>query len=119
MATVITKRQVREINNKCSNRWEFDTTFFVFHSMKTLFKRLKIDDTGYFEFRLYYNNQNQITLNITRFDYKENVTVRGETTNIILDKTEVKRRNNSKLLNMSEKLTDERLQKYMKETNIR
>lgn len=111
MTTVMTKKQVVEINHKCSNSWKFDTTFFVFHSVKSLFKKLKVDNTGYFEFRIYYNNQNQITLNIKRFDYKDNVTVAGETKSIILDKTEVKRRNNSKLLDMTEKLTDEILLK--------
>ena len=111
MATTITKKQVQEINNKCSSNWRFDTIFFVYHSVKSLSKKLKVDDTGYFEFRLFYNNQNQITLNIKRFDYKHNVTVAGETKSIILDKTEVKRRNNSKLLDMTEKLTDEILLK--------
>jgi len=118
MATaMITKKQLQEINNKCSSNWRFDTTFFVFHSVKSLFKKLKVDNTGYYEFRLYYNNQNQVTLNIKRYDYKDNVTVAGETKSIILDKTEVKRRNNSKLLDMTEKLTDERLKKYVQRTS--
>ena len=118
MATaMITKKQLQEINNKCSSNWRFDTTFFVFHSVKSLIKKLKVDDTGYYEFRLYYNNQNQVTLNIKRYDYKDNVTVAGETKSIILDKTEVKRRNNSKLLDMTEKLTDERLKKYVQRTS--
>lgn len=116
MATAMTKKQVEEINNKCSSNWKFDITFFIFHSIKTLCKSLKIDDTGYFEFRLYYNNQNQITLNIKRFNYKNGVTVAGETKSIIMDKTELKRRNNSKLLDMTEKLTDEQLLKLYAET---
>ena len=115
MAISMTKKQVQELNNKCSSNWRFDTTFFIFHSIKTLHKKLKVDEAGYYEFRLYYNNQNQITLNIKRFDYKENVTMEGEIKSIILDKTEVKRRNNSKLLDMTEKLTDEKLLKLYAE----
>jgi len=113
MATTITKKQVQEINNKCSSNWRFDTTFFVFHSVKSLIKKLKVDDTGYYEFRLYYNNQNQVTLSIKRFDYKDNVTVAGETKSIILNEKSVARRTPSKLLNFTEKLTDERLLKYV------
>ena len=45
----------------------------------------------------------------------ENVTMEGEIKSIILDKTEVKRRNNSKLLDMTEKLTDEKLLKLYAE----
>lgn len=118
MATaMITKKQLQEINNKCSSNWRFDTTFFVFHSVKSLFKKLKVDNTGYYEFRLYYNNQNQITLNIKKFDYKDNVTVAGETKSIILNEKAVAKRTPSKLLNFTEKLTDERLQKYVQRTS--
>ena len=50
MTTVMTKKQVVEINHKCSNSWKFDTTFFVFHSVKSLFKKLKVDNTGYLRY---------------------------------------------------------------------
>ena len=115
MAISMTKKQVQELNNKCSSNWRFDTTFFIFHSIKTLHKKLKVDEAGYYEFRLYYNNQNQITLSIKRFDYKDNVTIAGESKNIILDKTEFKRKSNSKLLDMTEKLTDKKLLKIYSE----
>ena len=90
-------------------------SIFIFHSIKTLHKKLKVDETGYYEFRLYYNNQNQITLSIKRFDYKDNVTIAGESKNIILDKTEFKTKSNSKLLDMTEKLTDKKLLKIYSE----
>lgn len=118
MSAVMTKKQLEEINNKCSSNWKFDVTFFIFHSIKSLCKNLKVDDTGYFECRLYYNNQNQITLNIKRFNYEKGVTVAGQTKSIILNKTEVKRRNNSKLLDMTEKLTDKQLLKLYTETEV-
>lgn len=64
MATSMTKKQIEEINHKCSNNWKFNIVFWVYHSQKTLFKKLKIDDTGFFEFSLSYNSENQIILHI-------------------------------------------------------
>lgn len=116
MAISMTKQQIMEINNKCKNNWEFDTEFFVFLSMKTLFKKVKIDDTGYFEFRLFYNNQNQITLHIKRFYYEDNRIMEREATSIILNKKVYERENVSRLLDMTEKLTDEQLLKLYAET---
>lgn len=110
MTTVITKNQVQKINNKCSN-WKFDTDFYIFHSMKTLSKKLKIDNTGYFAFRLYYNNENQVTLNIKRFNYKDGVSVAEKAKNIILDKKVYARISPSKLLDFADKLTDDELLK--------
>ena len=115
MATVITKKQVQEINNKCSSDWKFDTEFYIFHSMKTLSKKLKIDDTGYFAFRLDYNNENQVTLNIKRFNYKDGVSVAEKAKNIILDKKVYSRISPSKLLDFADKLTDDELLKLYAE----
>lgn len=116
MANVMTKNQIQELNNKCSSNWKFDTTFFVFHSMKTLFKKLKLDETGYLEFRLFYNNENQITLNIRKFNYKGLgvCTTEGKSKRIILDNKRIARKNVSKLLDYTERLTDEKLLKISK-----
>lgn len=116
MANVMTKNQIQELNNKCSSNWKFDTTFFVFHSMKTLVKKLKLDETGYLEFRLFYNNENQITLNIRKFNYKGSgiCTTEEKSKRIILDNKRIARKNVSKLLDYTERLTDEKLLKISK-----
>ncbi len=70
MAT-ITKQKLEEINNKCSNSWELDVFYFLNWNEKTLIKRISIEDNNYLEFRLYYNSENKITLNISKFYQKE------------------------------------------------
>lgn len=119
MATSMTKKQIEEINHKCSNNWKFNIVFWVYHSQKTLFKKLKIDDTGFFEFSLSYNSENQIILHIDKFNYIKDVETaiceeKGK--NIILDKTPNRRRNIKKLIDITEQLTDEQLLKLNTET---
>ncbi len=119
MATSMTKKQIEEINHKCSNNWKFDVIYFVYHEGKTLIKKLKVDNIGYFEFKLYYNNQNQITLNIRKYYYKETERIavtNNAGKNIVLDKTELKRKSLKNLIEITAKLTDEELLKMNAET---
>ena len=119
MATSMTKKQIEEINHKCSNNWKFDVIYFVYHEGKTLIKKLKVDNIGYFEFKLYYNNQNQITLNIRKYYYKETERIAVTNSagkNIVLDKTELKRKSLKNLIEITAKLTDEELLKMNAET---
>ena len=115
------KKQIQEIDNKCSNNWSFDIPYFVYHSEKTLIKKLKIDDTGYFEFRLYYNNQNQVTLHISKFEYArdgETATSEGLGKHKILDERQHKRRIFNNLITYTDKLTDEELLKINAQTKV-
>lgn len=115
------KKQIQEINNKCSNNWKFDIPYFVYHSEKTLIKKLKVDDTGYLEFRLYYNNENQITLHISKFEYArdgETLTTEGLGKITTLDLKRHKRRIFNNLIAFTDKLTDDELLKINAETKV-
>ena len=119
MAISMTKQQITEINHKCYNNWRFNIVFWVYHSQKTLFKKLKVDDTGFFEFSLNYNIENQIVLHISKFNYIKDIETavceeKGKI--IILDNTSNKRRNIKKLIDITEQLTDEQLLKLNSET---
>lgn len=117
----ITRKQLQEINNKCSNNWNFDTIYFICHSEKTLIKKLKIDDTGYLEFRLYYNSQNQITLHISKFEYAkdgETASTEGLGKITTLDLKKHKRRIFNNLIAFTEKLTDDELLQINAETKV-
>ncbi len=117
----ITRKQIQEINNKCSNNWNFDTIYFICHSEKTLIKKLKIDDTGYLENRLNYNNENQISLHISKFEYskdKETAITSGMGKTAILDETQYKRKTLNNLIAHTEKLTDKELLKINSKTKV-
>ena len=116
---LMTRKQIQEINNKCYNDWKFDTHYFVYHSEKTLIKKLKVDDTGYLEFRLYYNNQNQIALHICKFEYDRDekiATTEGLGKITTLDVKQHKRRIFNNLIAFTDKLTDDELLQINAET---
>lgn len=115
----MSKKQIQEINNKCSNNWSFDISYFVYHSEKTLIKKLKVDDTGYLEFRLYYNNENQIALHISKFEYDRDgktATTEGLGKITTLDLKKHKRRIFNNLIAFTDKLTDDELLQINAET---
>lgn len=115
----MSKKQIQEINNKCSNKWSFDISYFVYHSEKTLIKKLKVDDTGYLEFRIYYNNQNQITLHICNYKYDrdgQTATTEGLGKITTLDLKKHKRRIFNNLIAFTDKLTDDELLQINAET---
>lgn len=115
----MSKKQIQEINNKCSNNWNFDISYFVYHSEKTLIKKLKVDDTGYLEFRLYYNNENQIALHISKFEYDRDgktATIEGLGKITTLDLKKHKRRIFNNLIAFTDKLTDDELLQINAET---
>lgn len=115
----MSKKQIQEINNKSSNNWNFDISYFVYHSEKTLIKKLKVDDTGYLEFRLYYNNENQIALHISKFEYDRDgktATTEGLGKITTLDLKKHKRRIFNNLIAFTDKLTDDELLQINAET---
>lgn len=117
----MTRKQIQEINNKCCNNWKFDTSYFIYHSEKTLIKKLKVDDTGYLEFRIYYNSQNQVTLHISKFEYArdgETATTEGLGKITTLDLKKHKRRIFNNLIAFTDKLTDDELLKINAETKV-
>lgn len=117
----MSKKQIQQINNKCSNNWNFDIPYFVYHSEKTLIKKLKVDDTGYLEFRIYYNSQNQVTLHISKFEYArdgETATTEGLGKITTLDLKKHKRRIFNNLIAFTDKLTDDELLKINAETKV-
>ena len=117
----MTRKQIQEINNKCCNNWKFDTSYFVYHSEKTLIKKLKVDSTGYLEFNLYYNKQNQVSLHITKFEYardKETASTSGMGKYAILDNKQHKRKMLNNLIAFTDKLTDDELLKINAETKV-
>ena len=117
----MTRKQIQEINNKCCNNWKFDTSYFVYHSEKTLIKKLKVDSTGYLEFNLYYNKQNQVSLHITKFEYardKETASTSGMGKYAILDNKQYKRKMLNNLIAFTDKLTDDELLKINAETKV-
>lgn len=108
----MTKREIEQINNKCSNNWKFDLLYFIYRNQKNLIKKVRMpDETGYFQFRLCYNNENQVTLNMREFRYfpAENVTVENTDRNIVLKENTYKKRNLHNLILSTLELNDNRL----------
>lgn len=67
----ITKQEIEKINNKCRNDWRLDVEYYLFHNEKRLIKHIKLDDKHYLEFALQYNNKNQISLHISKFEHEQ------------------------------------------------
>lgn len=108
----LTREQINEINNKCSNGWQLDMQYFLMYREKTLIKRVRLDEQNFLEFILSYNNDNQIAIRISKYFHKSNETMAVSTKFgkwIILDETSAKRRSINNLIIITEKLTNEKL----------
>ena len=119
MANSMTKKQVEELNNRCKNGWKFDITYFIYHQEKTFIKRIKQQNEGYLEFRIYYNSENQVALHISKFIYtsdKACATSEGLGKITAIDNTKYIRKNINNLIIVTARLTDEKLLKLDKET---
>lgn len=117
----ITRQQLENINNKCSNGWKLDTFFYQTHSEKTLTKQIQTDDEHYLEFRLRYNLDNQITLHISNNYHKKGeyfAVSDGLGKNRILDEIQAPRRNLNKLIDFTKELTDTELLEINKNTKV-
>ena len=118
MANSITKKQIQELNNRCKNGWKFDIVYFVYYTEKTFIKKIKQNNEGYLEFRIYYNNENQVALHISKFTYisdKTCATTEGLGKITIIDNTKYARKNINNLIIITARLTDEELLKINSE----
>lgn len=121
MANSMTKKQVEELNNRCKNGWKFDVTYFIYHTEKTFIKRIKLQNEGYLEFRIYYNSNNQVSLHISKFTYLEGQScssTQGLGKISILNETRYSRKNVNNLIIVTARLTDEKLLKINSETKV-
>ena len=117
----VTREQIEKINNKCKNDWELDIQFFIFHNEKTLKKIIELDEEHYLEFKIDYNYKNQIVLFINKFYHKtgENfATSNGLGKKKMLEETSASRKSINKLIEYTEKLTDEQLIQINSETDV-
>lgn len=117
----ITREQIQKINSKCKNSWELDIQYFIFHNEKTLKKIIELDAEHYLEFKIDYNYQNQIVLFINKFYHKlgeDYATSNGLGKKKMLEETPESRKNINKLIEYTEKLTDEILMKINNETDV-
>lgn len=107
----ISKVDIIDINNQCSNDWKLDLEFFAFFGEKSLRKRIKLDDNHFLECRLNYNSKKQIYLNISKYFHEENDNMAsgsgGEIT--ILDSKVHKRQEINKLIEYTKELTESKL----------
>ena len=117
----ITREQIKKINSKCKKSWELDIQYFIFHNEKTLKKIIELDAEHYLEFKIDYNYQNQIVLFINKFYHKlgeDYATSNGLGKKKMLEETPESRKNINKLIEYTEKLTDEILMKINNETDV-
>lgn len=117
----ITREQIQKINNKCKNGWELDIQFFIFHNEKTLKKIIELDEEHYLEFKIDYNYKNQIVLFINKFYCKKGesyATSNGLGKKYMLEETSASKKSINKLIEYTEKLTDEQLIQINSETDV-
>ena len=117
----ITREQLQKINNNCKNEWTFDLQYFLMHNEKTLIKHITIDDENYLQFKIDYDYENKIILRISKFHHKANdyfATSNGLGKKKILEETPSSRKSINKLIELTEKLTDDELIKINNETDV-
>lgn len=118
---IITREQINAVNSKCSNGWQLDVPYYVYHNEKTLIKQIKLDENNYLEFALRYNYKNQISLHISKFfkeTGKEYASTNGMGKNKVLEETPAKRKSVNNLIAFTEKLTDTKLLDINKNTKV-
>lgn len=117
----ITNELINNINSKCKNGWKLDVDYYLFHNEKTFIKRVKLDDEHYLEFALRYNYKNQISLHISKF-YQEKGKSYASTSGMgkskVLDETSYKRKTINNLIEITKKLTREKLLEVNSNTRV-
>ena len=119
--SVITKKEIDAINNKCNNGWMLDVQYYAYHNEKTLIKQIPIDNEYYLEFRLCYSNKKQILVHISKFHKRPNeqcAVTTGLGKNAIIDETEYKRKNINNLLALTNRLNNPNLIELNKNTKV-
>lgn len=108
----ITKQQIQKINNMCSNDWQLDLEYFLYHGEKQLMKCIDLDEGSYLKFTLCYNSQNQIVIYISKFYHKKGdyfAHSHGLGKRTIIEPTQAKRKNLNKLIEYTNRLNNETL----------
>lgn len=117
----ITHEQIMKINKMCDNDWHLDVQYYLYHNEKTLIKQIDLDETHYLEFRLYYNNQNQVSLHISKYYHGEGDTFassHGLGKNAIIEEIPTKRKMINNLIEYTSTLSNEELLKINKNTPV-
>lgn len=117
----MTKEQLQKINNSCKNEWTFDLQYFLMHNEKTLIKHITIDDENYLQFKIDFDYENKIILRISKFHHKASdyfATSSGLGKKKILEETPATRKSINKLIELTEKLTNDELMKINNETDV-
>ena len=117
----ITHDQIVKINKNCDNDWHLDVQYYLYHNEKTLIKQIDLDETHYLEFRLYYNNQNQVSLHISKYYHGEGDTFassHGLGKNAIIEEIPTKRKMINNLIEYTSTLSNEELLKINKNTSV-
>lgn len=117
----LTREQINTINGKCKNGWELDIQYFLFHNEKKLYKRINLDDENYLQFDLLYNYKKQISLHISKYHHKQGdffACSNGLGKSKVLEETPASRKIINKLIELTEKLTDDELIKINSETDV-
>lgn len=117
----LTKEQIQKINNSCKNGWGLDIQYFMLHNEKTLIKHITINDENYLQFKIDFDYENKIILRISKFHHKIDdyfATSNGLGKKKILEETPASRKSINKLIELTEKLTDDELMKINNETDV-
>lgn len=117
----ISKEQVQKINNACSNGWQLDIEYHLFHNEKRLYKHIKLDNENYLEFALTYNYKNQISLHISKYHHEQDTNFassQGMGKSKILNETPVKRKTADNLISYTNQLDDNKLMEINKDTPV-
>ena len=117
----ITTKQIQQINNACSNGWQLDTQYFLFHNEKTLIKCIELDEEHYLQFSLNYNYKKQISLHISKFYHKQGesyASTNGLGKSKVLVETPAKRKTINDLILLTGGLDNIKLMKINEDTPV-
>ena len=117
----ITTKQIQQINKACSNGWQLDTQYFLFHNEKTLIKCIKLDEEHYLQFSLNYNYKKQILLYISKFYHKQGescASTSGLGKSKILVEKQAKRKTINELILLTRGLDNTKLMKINEDTPV-
>lgn len=120
MAT-ITRKQIHNINCRCSNGWFLDVEFYLLYEIKDLIKQIELDPKNYLQFRLSYNDSQQVTLSIEKYFHKENdklAVTSGTDKRVIVEKAPAKRKSLDNLIKFTRILNNEKLMKINNSTKV-
>ena len=117
----IATKQIQQINNACSNSWQLDTQYYLFHSEKILFKNIELDEEHYLRFSLDYNSKKQVILRISKF-YNERGKEYASSSGLgkckVLQDIPVKRKSISHLIKFTNELDNSRLLEINQNTPV-